>query len=637
MFPEIGLIALIISTVFAFAQSTVPLIGAATNRPLWVSSAIVFSLAQCFFITKAYLLLTFAFIENDFSVAYVAQHSNTQLPIFYRIAAVWSAHEGSMFLWCVMLSLWTAAVELFSRHLPITLRARIISVLGMVNLSFLLFLLITSNPFLRTFPNVPIDGSDLNPLLQDIGLIIHPPLLYMGYVGFSVAFAFAIGALIEGKLDVAWARWTRPWVLAAWGFLTLGILLGSWWAYRELGWGGWWFWDPVENASLLPWLVGTALLHSLMVTDKRGLFKAWTVFLAIFAFSLSLLGAFLVRSGVLTSVHAFANDPQRGLFILWLLALVIGAAFALFGWRAAALRGHEHLNPGLTRESALLINNVILVVTTLSIMLGTLYPLFLEVFDAGVISVGAPYFNMIFVPLVVPLLFLMGLGPQYYWQYSQPSLILGRLRYAFLGSIIFAVALPLLISGRTSVTVILGLGLAFWIISATYEDIRRKWSIHLPAGVWGMVCAHVGVAVCVIGVSLSSFYTQSRDVQLNKNETVTLGGYTFGFSGISERTGPNYHAIVGAVPVWKENHQVTVLYPEKRTFNVSQMTMTRAAIHANLWRDLYVALGEPLPSGDWSLRVYVKPFVRWIWAGGLLMAIGGFLGLWDKRYRQKRV
>ena len=576
---------------------------------------------------------------------YVASNSNSQLPLPYRIAAVWGGHEGSLLLWSLTLSLWTVAVSLFSRHLPDALRARILAVMGIVSIGFLLFMLTVSNPFERLLPAAA-DGRDLNPLLQDPGMVFHPPMLYMGYVGFSVAFAFAIAALIGGQLDAAWARWSRPWTLTAWVFLTLGIMAGSNWAYHELGWGGWWFWDAVENASFMPWLVGTALIHSLAATEKRGSFKAWTVLLAICAFSLSLLGTFLVRSGVLTSVHAFATDPERGLYILIFLALVIGGSLALFAWRAPTV-GRGGGFDMVSRESVLLANNLLLAVAALSVMLGTLYPLFLDALGLGKISVGPPYFDSVFAPLMAPALFLMALGPLARWkQASLPELAL-RMRWALGVSVATAVLLPLLL-GRWTPMIGLGLFLACWVFASCLRLLWQRWQqgqgvqrsapwhsrlAGTSRAWWGMLVAHLGIGVFTLGVTMVKGYESETAVRMRTGEVAHLAGFDFRFEGVSEVRGPNYVAELGVLRVTRNGKPHTVLRPEKRFYPVQSTTMTEAGISEGLWRDLYAALGEPLADGAWSVRLYHKPMVQWIWAGCLLMGLGGLLALSDRRYR----
>ncbi len=641
MIPEIGNFALIIALCLALVQGVLPIWGAARSNIVLMSSARTLALGQFVFVAIAFGCLLQAFLGNDFSVLYVVEHSNSQLPAAYRVAALWGGHEGSLLLWTFILTLWTVAVAVFSKHLPEEMVARVLGVMGLVSVGFLLFMLFTSNPFDRLLPAAA-DGRDLNPLLQDPGLVIHPPMLYMGYVGFSVAFAFALSALLGGKMDATWARWSRPWTTVAWVFLTLGIALGSGWAYYELGWGGWWFWDPVENASFMPWLVGTALIHSLAVTEKRGAFKSWTVLLAIAAFSLSLLGTFLVRSGVLTSVHAFATDPRRGIFILAFLVIVIGASLLLFAWRAPkiGLGGKFDL---ISRESMLLSNNVLLSVAAASVFLGTLYPLFMDALGFGKLSVGPPYFNTVFVPLMVPLVVMMGLGPIARWKHASLPDIWLRVRWAFAASLLVALLLPFVLGNWTPM-IALGLMLAFWVITTTLLDLRRRIGRggslvqrlkSQPRSYYGMQFAHLGIAVFIIGVTIVKGYETERDVRMNVGDTVLAGGYTFRFDGVSEREGPNYHAYRGSVLISKNDRPVTQLFPEKRTYNASGMPMTEAAIDTGIWRDLYVSLGEPIPDSDgaWAVRIYHKPMVDWIWAGCLLMALGGVMAISDRRYR----
>jgi len=640
MIPEIGHIALILALTMALAQGTLPLIGAHKGIPSWVALAKPAARAQLLFMLVSYGCLTYAFLVHDFSVAYVAQNSNTQLPTLYLISGVWGAHEGSLLFWALTLALWTGAVTLFSRSVPAVMVARVVGVMGLVSAGFLLFLLLTSNPFERLV-NPPLEGRDLNPLLQDPGLAIHPPMLYMGYVGFSVAFAFAIAAMLSGRLDAAWARWSRPWTSVAWVFLTLGIVLGSWWAYYELGWGGWWFWDPVENASFMPWLVGTALMHSLAVTEKRGAFKAWTVLLAIFAFSLSLLGTFLVRSGVLTSVHAFATDPARGVFILAFLGVVIGGSLLLYSWRAAQIKSSVKFEL-VSRETGLLMNNVILVVTACSILLGTLYPLMIDALGVGKISVGPPYFNSVFVPLTVPLALLVGVGALARWKSDDPKALFLKLRIHLLVSLVVGFALPLIFAPYFAWGAVLGVFLATWVVLATMQWVldratagRSLWQAmrNTPRGGWGMVFGHIGIAVFVVGVALTSIYSTEKDVRLEPNELYSMGGYEFLFKGVEVTQGPNFTANRGTVVVFQNGKEVTTLYPEKRVYSVRSMPMTEAGIDAGLTRDLFVALGEPLGDGGaWAVRLYHKPFVRWVWLGGLLMALGGLLAASDRRY-----
>ncbi len=648
MIPEIGHLALILAALVALLLGTLPLIGAHRNNAAWIAFSRPAASAMALLVTIAFACLTWAFVVNDFSVVYVAQHSNSLLPVEYRMAAVWGGHEGSLLLWMLMLSWWAYAVRLLSAGLPDAMVARVLGTLGLVAFGFMLFILFTSNPFMRLLPGAA-EGRDLNPLLQDPGLIIHPPLLYMGYVGFSVAFAFAIAALLSGKLDAAWARWSRPWTSAAWVFLTLGIAMGSWWAYYELGWGGWWFWDPVENASFMPWLVGTALLHSLAVTEKRGSFKNWTVLLAISAFSLSLLGTFLVRSGVLTSVHAFATDPARGVFILAFLVAVIGSSLTLFAWRApkVGLGGRFGL---VSRESMLLTNNVLLVVATGTVLLGTLYPLIVDALGVGKISVGPPYFNAVFVPVMSPILFLVGIGLFARWKAASIPEILRLLRWAAVVAVIVAIALPLLY-GQWKALTALGLLLAAWTAASAAVNFidrvqktrgTRSWiaaALAQPRSFFGMHLAHLGVAVFVVGVTMVSSYEQEKDIKLAPGDTVDVAGYHFTFNGVKAVQGPNYVAAQGDFDLAVDGRFLRKMAPEKRNYHSSAMPMTEAAIDASLWRDVYVSLGEPInpdqPEGEWAVRVYYKPFVDWIWGGCVLMALGGLIALLDRRYRNR--
>jgi cytochrome c-type biogenesis protein CcmF len=638
--PELGHFALILALLLALVQGTLPLVGAQKGVREWMALAKPAAQGQFLFVAFAFGCLVWSFLQNDFSVLNVAQNSNTQLPTAYKIAASWGSHEGSLLLWVLMMASWTVAVSLFSKHLPNEMVARVLGVMGLVSVGFLLFMILTSNPFDRLFPPAP-EGRDLNPLLQDPGMVIHPPMLYMGYVGFSVAFAFAIAALLGGKLDATWARWSRPWTTLAWAFLTVGIALGSWWAYYELGWGGWWFWDPVENASFMPWLVGTALIHSLAVTEKRGSFKSWTVLLAICAFSLSLLGTFLVRSGVLTSVHAFATDPKRGVFILAFLAVVVGGSLALFAWRAPKV-GLGGRFESSSRESLLLMNNVLLVVSAGSVLLGTLYPLFLDALSLGKISVGPPYFDAVFVPIMAPLVFLMGVGPIARWKKAEVPDLFMRLKWA-LGIAIGAALLVPLAAGRWSPMISFGLALAFWVFAASFVSVKeriRNFQGHLgaklaaqPRAYWGMIVAHIGVGVFIVGVTAVKGYETERDVRMDVGDTVTVGRYTFRFDGARDVVGPNYRGARGDVYVTRDGKFVETLHPEKRVYNAQQMPMTEAAIDSGIFGDLYVSLGEPVDNGAWSVRVYSKPFVTWIWGGSFLMALGGLLAISDRRYR----
>ncbi len=643
MIPEIGHFALIIALCIALVQSILPLIGAARGIAPWMAVARPAVQGQFVFLVIAMGCLIYSFIVNDFSVRYVASNSNSALPVYYRIAALWGAHEGSLLLWTFVLSIWAFAVSIFSRSLPEEFVARVLGVMGLISIGFLLFMLLTSNPFERLFP-AALEGRDLNPLLQDIGLIAHPPMLYMGYVGFSVAFSFAIAALLGGHLDAAWARWSRPWTTVAWMFLTLGITLGSWWAYYELGWGGWWFWDPVENASFMPWVVGTALIHSLAVTEKRGGFKSWTVLLAIFAFSLSLLGTFLVRSGVLTSVHAFATDPARGLFILIFLGIVIGGSLLLYAWRAPRVSSTGSFDL-MSRETLLLGNNVLFLVGAAAILLGTLYPLALDALGMGKLSVGPPYFNAVFVPLMVPVIFLMGIGPIARWKKASLPEIAVRLRWALAVSVITALLLPVVL-GKWSFMVSLGLLMAAWIIFTSIENLWSKLKPNgiqntyatlrnLPRSFYGMFVAHLGIAVFIIGVTISGGYSSEKELRMNVGDSVDVGGYSFRFDGVREAGGANYQAIEGIVQVSKQGKALMVLHPQKRVYLVQQNPMTEAAINAGVFRHLYVALGEPIPNsnGAWSVRLYHKPFIQWIWMGPLVMFLGGLLAVTDRRYR----
>ncbi len=642
MTAELGHLALWLALGACLLQSVVPLWALRRHRPEWLALTRPMAHATAALVALAFICLTLCFVQDDFSVLYVADHSNTALPLAYKVAGVWGGHEGSLLLWLLMLQVWTVAVSLASGRLPEPLVVRLLSVLAWVALGFLLFMLLTSNPFERLWPAPP-DGRDLNPLLQDPGMVIHPPMLYMGYVGFSVAFAFAIAALLSGELDAQWARWTRPWTTAAWVFLTLGIALGSGWAYYELGWGGWWFWDPVENASFMPWLVGTALMHSLAVTEKRGAFKSWTVLMAILAFSLSLLGTFLVRSGVLSSVHAFASDPKRGLFILALLGLTVGGALGLYAWRAARV-GLGARFAMLSRETLLLVNNVVLLAAAGAVLLGTLYPLVLDALGLGKISVGVPYFEAVFAPLMAPVLFLMALGPLTRWKQADTAPLVRRLRWA-LAVAVAAGVLSSWAAGRVGAAAAAGLATAWWILLNLASDL---WPPHggwrrLPQHLvlvgrahWGMTLAHAGVAVFIIGVTMVKGYEIEKDVRMHVGETVTLAGYEFRFEGTRDLNGPNYQAVQAGVSITRDGAPVAFLTPEKRVYRVQQNPMTEAAIDTGLTRDLYVALGEPLNDGGWTLRAYVKPFVDWIWGGCLLMALGGALAASDARYRRRQ-
>ncbi len=641
MIPEIGQFALIIALCIAMVQAVLPLVGAWKGMPTLMAVARPAAQGQFVFVALAFACLAWAFLHNDFSVQYVVTNSNSAMPTMYKIAGIWGGHEGSLLLWMLFLSLWMVAVSVFSRNLPTDMLARVLGVMGFVSIGFLSFMIFTSNPFDRLLP-AALDGRDLNPLLQDFGLIIHPPMLYMGYVGFSVAFSFAIAALLSGRLDSAWARWSRPWTIIAWAFLTLGVALGSWWAYYELGWGGWWFWDPVENASFMPWLVGTALIHSLAVTEKRGAFKNWTVLLAISAFSLSLLGTFLVRSGILTSVHSFATDPERGVYILGYLVVVIGTSLTLFAWRASkvGLGGAFGL---VSRETFILAGNVIVAMAAGTVLLGTLYPLVLDGLGLGKISVGPPYFNVVFVPLVFFVTLLMGVAPYARWKKADLPELAQRLRIPLVAAIALAALMPLW-AGEWKVLAMLGFFMAFWVIFATALNVWVRASTagqgDIGAGLrtlgrsyYGMVFAHLGVAVCVLGVTMVKNYESEQDMRMDVGETVNIGDYKFRFDGTTKIEGPNYIADRGQFLVTRNDKVVTTLFPEKRVYRVQTMPMTEAGIDTGLFRDLYVSLGEPLPGGAWSVRVYFKPFVDWIWAGAVFMALGGLLAISDRRYR----
>ena len=645
MIGELGHFALWLAVGVTLIMGTLPLAGAHRGRADWM--ALAQPAARCLFglVLFSFLCLAASFARNDFSLLNVASHSNSSLPLIYRLAATWGSHEGSMLLWLLMQAGWALAVASFSQHLPRPVLARILAVMGWLTLGFLLFVLLTSNPFERLLP-VPVDGRDLNPQLQDPGMIIHPPMLFMGYVGFSVAFAFAVAALIGGNLDAQWARWTRPWTNIAWAFLTTGIALGSWWAYYELGWGGWWFWDPVENASFMPWLVGTALIHSLAVTEKRGSFKSWTVLLAIMAFSLSLLGTFLVRSGVITSVHSFASDPRRGLFILGLLALFTGAALTLYAWRSAKVGLGARFSM-LSRETLLLGNNVLLVVAMVAVLLGTLYPLILDALNLGKLSVGPPYFDTVFAPLMAPLVFLMGVGPLARWKRTELPDLVQRLRWAAAVAVASAL-LTAWLGGKMSGMSVLGLSMAFWIVATLavdlWERLRPAGGLRtgmlqrlgqVPRATAGMMVAHLGIAVFIFGVTMVNTHQVERDVKMLPGQSTTVNGWTFTFQGVQSGRGPNFQAIRGHVEVTRDGRAVADMYPEKRIYKVQRTPMTEAAIRSRLTGDLYVSLGEVVEGGAWIVRVYVKPFIGWVWGGCLLMAFGGVLAASDRRYRAR--
>jgi len=634
MIVEIGHFALILAACVALVQGVLPLAGTAFDHQRWQALARPSAAVQFLLIAFSFGVLAHGALTDDFSIKYIAEHSNSLLPAQYKFASVWGGHEGSLLLWMLMLSGWTVSVALFSRTLPLAMVARVIGILGLVSTGFLMFILTTSSPFERLLPAAP-DGRDLNPLLQDPGLVIHPPMLYMGYVGFSVAFAFSVAALMSGRMDAAWARWSRPWTVVAWIFMTAGIALGSWWAYYELGWGGWWFWDPVENASLMPWLFGTALIHALMVTDKRGGFKAWSVLLAIGAFSLSLLGTFLVRSGVLTSVHAFASDPKRGVFILIFLALVVGISLTLFAWRApkATLGGKIGL---VSRESMLLVNSVLLVVATGAVLLGTVYPLIVDALNLGKLSVGAPYFNAVFVPLMVPVVFLMVPGGISHWRESRLKELGQDMLVPAIAAVLAGLAVWTL-TERGSWLTAMGTALAVWVVVGLVMQIvaRLQKPGRIAPSFWGMHLAHLGIAVVVVGITMVKGYEVERDVRMGLNDTVSIENYSFELTGVSQVDGPNYKAIRAEFKVSKDGQFLELMKPEKRKYFSSAMPMTEAAIDTGLFRDLYLSLGEAIEGStpQWSVRVFYKPFVSWIWYGAILMVLGGLFAVSDRRYR----
>jgi len=637
MIPELGTFALIVSLLLSVTQAVLPLVGAHRGDLTWMAVARPAAWGQFTFTFIAYLCLVYAFLSNDFTVTNVSSNSYSDLPAFYRVTATWGSHEGSLLFWALILATWTVAVATFSRALPEEMVARVLGVMGLISVGFLSLLLLTSSPFLRQFPG-PAEGSDLNPLLQDWGMIIHPPMLYMGYVGFAVAFSFAVAALLSGRLDAAWARWSRPWTTVAWAFLTLGVALGSWWAYRELGWGGWWFWDPVENASFMPWLAGTALMHSLAVAEKRGAFKAWTVLLALMTFSLSLLGTFLVRSGVLSSVHAFAVDPTRGAYILGFMMVVVGGSLALFAWRSPRMIAGGAFT-WFSRESLLLANNVVLMASVAAVLLGTLYPLFIDALGMGKLSVGPPYFNAVFVPLIAPALFLMGVGPLVRWKGDSLPDIFVRLKWALGISVATGLLLPLTLEGYKPWAVF-GLAMSTWIVLtvviAFRERVRSMGQLFtLPRAFWGMHLAHLGLAVGVAGITMVVNYEQELDVRMNVGDQTQLAGYTLTFMGVEQREGPNFRATRGTIIVKEDGDQQLVLRPEKRIYNASGSVMTEAAVRPSAFSDLYVSLGEPLNAEltSWAVRLYYKPFINWLWLGALLMVVGGFLAAFDRRYR----
>ncbi|MFA0511005.1 MULTISPECIES: heme lyase CcmF/NrfE family subunit [unclassified Vibrio] len=645
MIAEIGHFAMILSLGLALLLSVLPLYGAARNNTLLMNSARPLSWGMFGFLAISFFILCYAFYTNDFTIQYVASNSNSQLPWYYRITAVWGAHEGSLLLWVLIQAGWTVAVATFSRGMPQESVARVLAIMGLITVGFLLFIIVTSNPFLRTLPFFPVDGRDLNPLLQDPGLIIHPPMLYMGYVGFSVAFSFAIASLMSGRLDTAWARWSRPWTIAAWLFLTVGIALGSWWAYYELGWGGWWFWDPVENASFMPWLAGTALMHSLAVTEKRGTFKAWTVLLAISAFSLSLLGTFLVRSGILVSVHAFASDPARGMFILGFLVFVIGGSLLLFAIKGASVRVRGNFDL-VSRENALLGNNILLIAALVVVLVGTLLPLVHKQLGLGSVSIGAPFFDMLFFWLIIPFSFLLGIGPLIRWKRDNLSKLVKPMLISGALSLGLSALMVALLADRFSGTAFAGWVMAFWIIfmhgfelheRATHRHTFLKGLTKLPRSHWAMMCGHIGLAVTVIGIAMVQNYSIERDVRLAPGESYQLEEYSFLFTGVRDKDGPNYDGYIADFEITKEGKYINTLHAEKRFYTTAKSMMTEAAIDRGVTRDLYIAMGERLDDNkSWAVRIYYKPFVRWIWAGSLIMSIGGAIAISDRRYRFRK-
>ena len=645
MIAELGNYALALSLAIAVLLAIFPLWGAEKGNAQLMALARPMTYGLFIVLSVSFGALFYLFAVNDFSVQYVVNNSNTTLPIYYRLSAVWGSHEGSLLLWIWLLSLWSAAVALFSKRLPQEAAARVLGIMGIISIGFLLFVLFTSNPFARTFPDFPVDGKELNPLLQDVGLIFHPPLLYMGYVGFSVAFAFSIASLMTGKLDTAWARWSRPWTMAAWIFLTLGIVLGSWWAYYELGWGGWWFWDPVESASFMPWLAGTALLHSLAVTEKRGSFKAWTVLLAILAFSLCLLGTFLVRSGILVSVHAFASDPTRGLYVLAYLIVVIGGSLTLYAYKGSQIRSRDNAER-YSRESLLLLNNILLMTALCVVLLGTLLPLVHKQLGLGSISIGAPFFDQMFLIIMTPFALLLGIGPLVKWRRDQFSAIRTPVVVSVIIMLIAGFALPYLLQDKITVSAVLGTMMTVIIVllslyeihqRATHRDSFLQGITKLSRSHWGMVLAHLGVAMTVWGIAFSQNYSIERDVRMNVGDTVKIADYDFTFKGISDANGPNYIGGKAQIDITRHGKSEATLFAEKRLYTVSKMPMTEAAIDWGFTRDLYVALGEKLDNNAWALRLYYKPFIRWIWLGGLFMALGGLLCMFDRRYRFSKI
>ncbi|MDB9863017.1 heme lyase CcmF/NrfE family subunit [Litorivicinus sp.] len=643
MLPEIGHFALVLAFAIALCQAVFPIYGYYTQQEGFMATAKPLAVMQGLALALSFGLLMYGFLSHDFSLKYVADNSNLDLPWYFRMSAVWGAHEGSLLLWALILALWGVAVSLLSRGIPEKMGSLVLSVMGMIAVGFLAFMLFTSNPFVRILPFMPGNGADLNPLLQDPGLIFHPPMLYMGYVGLSVAFSFAVASLISGEFDSSWARWSRPWTAVAWAFLTLGIALGSWWAYYELGWGGWWFWDPVENASLIPWFIATALMHSLAVTEKQGLFRRWTLLLAIAAFSMSLLGTFLVRSGVLTSVHAFANDPERGVFILGFLVVVVGGSLTLYAVRASKVS-----TPGefgwISRESFLLFNNLLLTVMAISVLLGTLYPLLVDALGGDKVSVGPPFFNAVFVPLTAILVSGMAFGPLSLWRRSDDPKLFRPLIVALIVSVLCGLLWPIVFEDEFATGTAVGVSLAVWVAIATQIDVFRKVRAYgslktalarVERGIIGMWMAHLGVAFMIFGVVMVENHTEHRDLRMGVGDTQVLGPYDVRMTNVDIIQGPNYAADQATFEIYEGEQLYKTVYPQKRRYNASGMVMTEAAIDSGFTRDLYIAMGEPLDGGDWAIRLSVKPFVNWIWGGAFLMGFGGFVSITDQRFRRR--
>lgn len=635
MVPEMGLFAIILAMGLALFQGLLPLLGLHQHKKIWMQAARPLAIGQSFFITFSFLCLLYAFVQDDFSVAYVAQHSNSALPWYYKISAIWAGHEGSLLLWTLFLSGWAAFFALLTRYLPLEYAARVLSVLGFIALGFLVFLFFTSNPFFRFLPDYPIDGQDLNPLLQDFGLIIHPPLLYLGYVGFSVPFACAVAVLWNKQFNLPWARWMRPWVLMAWGFLTIGIALGSWWAYYELGWGGWWFWDPVENASFMPWLVGIALLHSLMNTDKKKVYQRWALLLSILAFTLSLIGTFLVRSGVLTSVHAFASDPKRGVFLLGLIVFWVFVALLLFAIRSKQIPSEPKIEL-FSRELLLYLSTILLVVGCGTVLLGTLYPLSMDTLFHQKLSVGFPYFNAVFIPLMIPVLLMIPLGPMIHWGNNAVKKVFSKVRWPLALSLLLSLILPFLTGNSIDVRAVLGLWIGLWIALGTLNTAMDKMKkrgglFKLSFGAWGMINGHLGMAVMVMGITLVSHYSIEKEVRIGPQQFMDIAQYRIEFKTVKMIEGSHFIGYQGHFVIFKNNQWVSDLFPEKRTFVVQGSTMTETAIDPGFFRDIYIAMGEKLTDNTWSVRVYYKPFIRWIWLGALMMGMGGFLAALGRR------